>query len=62
MKKLISIPLFIFLTVFVYLSFSFISWELNPQIWKIETRGGFIFFMVMNLTISMAYKSLQQNI
>lgn len=62
MKKLISIPLFIFLTVFVYLSFSFISWELNPQIWKIETRGGFIFFMVMNLTISMAYKSLQRNI
>lgn len=50
MKK--GLTLFIFLTIFIYLSFSFVTLELNPQIWKIETRGGFIFFMFVNLLVT----------
>jgi hypothetical protein len=50
MKK--GIALFIFLSIFIYLSFSFVNWQLNPQIWKIETRGGFILFMVINLLVT----------
>lgn len=50
MKK--AIELFIFLTIFIYLSFSFVTWELNPEIWKINMRVGFIFLMFLNLLIS----------
>jgi ABC-type antimicrobial peptide transport system permease subunit len=50
MKK--AIALFIFLSIFIYFSFSFVNWELNPEIWKINMRVGFIFFMFLNLLIS----------
>jgi ABC-type antimicrobial peptide transport system permease subunit len=50
MKK--SIALFIFLSIFIYFSFSFLTWELNPEIWKMNIRLGFIFFMFLNLLIS----------
>jgi hypothetical protein len=50
MKK--AIALFIFLTIFIYFSFSFLNWELNPKIWKTEMRLGFIFLMFLNLLIS----------
>ena len=50
MKK--GIALFIFLSIFIYLSFSFVNWQINPHIWKIETRGGFILFMVANLLVT----------
>jgi hypothetical protein len=59
MKK--EITLFIFLTIFFYFSFSFVTWELNPQIWKIEERLGFISFMFINLIISMALIDLKNN-
>jgi hypothetical protein len=59
MKK--EITLFIFLTIFFYLSFSFVTWKLNPQIWKIEERLGFISFMFINLIILIASIDLKKN-
>jgi hypothetical protein len=59
MKK--EITLFIFLTIFFYFSFSFVTWELNPQIWKMEERLGFISFMFTNLIISMVSIDLKKN-
>jgi hypothetical protein len=50
MKK--AIALFIFLTIFIYFSFSFVNWELNPKIWKMDIRLGFILLMFLNLLIS----------
>jgi hypothetical protein len=50
MKK--GIALFIFLSLFIYLSFSFVNWQLNPHIWDIKIRGSFIFFMVINLLVT----------
>ena len=50
MKK--GIALFIFLSLFIYFSFSFVNWELNPEIWKMDMRVGFILLMFLNLLIS----------
>lgn len=53
MKK--ATALFIFLSFFIYFSFSFLTWELNPKIWEINIRLGFILFMFLNLIISTAF-------
>jgi hypothetical protein len=47
-----TIQVFIFLTVFIYLCFSFVNWEFNPYLWGIDRRGLFIFFMTLNLFLS----------
>jgi hypothetical protein len=49
MKKIIAG--YVFLTVFIYLCFSFVNWEFNPYIWGSKIRGGFVFFMVLNFFI-----------
>ena len=58
MKK--AIALFIFLTIFIYLSFSFLTWELNPEIWKMDMRVGFIFLMFLNLLISTIFINIEK--
>ena len=50
MKK--GIALFIFLSIFIYLSFSFVNWQFSPYIWGIKIRGAFILFMVANLLVT----------
>jgi hypothetical protein len=58
MKK--AIALFIFLTIFIYFSFSFLNWELNPKIWKMDMRVGFIFLMFLNLLISTIFINIKK--
>ena len=50
MKKTIAV--FILLTIFIYLCFAFVNWEFNPYVWGAEKRGGFVFFISLNLVIS----------
>jgi hypothetical protein len=33
-------------SLLIYLSFSFIMWELNPQMWTESTRAAFIFVWI----------------
>jgi hypothetical protein len=58
MKK--EIAIFIFLSIFLYLSFSFVGWNLNPKLWETKTRFTFIFLMFVNLVLSMTSNSLSK--
>jgi hypothetical protein len=58
MKKIVSV--FIFLSLFIYLSFSFVNWQFNPYTWGIKIRCGFIFFMFINLLISIVPINIEQ--
>jgi hypothetical protein len=58
MKK--TIALFIFLSIFIYLCFTFVNWEFNPYVWGVDKRGGFIFFMSLNLVLSPLIKNLSE--
>ena len=50
MKQILSI--FIFLTLFTYLLFSFVQWEFYPKNWGIQVRSGFVFMVSICLCIS----------
>lgn len=53
----VNIVIIILLTVFAYLLFAFVSFELNPGNWTIESRGFFALALLFISFLTFAVRS-----